>query len=503
MSNIKPSSDLFVLVKSLDKGEIKYFSEYISRLRSPDAAGFLALFRALRRQDEYDEKKLKATLKNKGFVKRFTFNKHILQQHIFNSLLANSGQADITSEIHKLIHLCELLKQKSLYSLSKKKLARARELCLQYEKHYALLECLDAEGRLLKLMPETDYENQMQRIISEKNTCLQKITTENQLAQLNDNLFKLYRKHNKAVNNPELEKLMQHPLLQNPQTADSFDAKLKFYNIHSHYYYMKGDFKKTLFYREKIVKLWEENPHQITEYPQRYRTELSNLLTASHFAEDYTKFETLLEKISEVRQGAIEENAFTFREVNYLKQLYLLNTAQYKQAALLLPEIKKGLEQYGKHIPPLRIQSFWFNNVITCLLNAQFKTGLEWNQLILSASSDKSFRNDLFTIAHLLEIILHLEMQKFDIALYKLRNTRDKLNYRNRMSEFEKTVIKHLQTLIKNTEEGNESAIRKTIHSFIANLQRIAAKEDKNKPTGSDEIMLWLKNKQAAATLIV
>jgi len=367
---------------------------------------------------------------------------------------------------------------------------------------------LEAQRRLLKQMPSSNHEKELSENNNEKSVCLEKVKNEDHYAQLNDKVFLLYRQLNllrEQSKLEELEQIMLCPSLQYQEQALTFDSKLKFHGIHAHYNQLKGDFNKALLHRENVIKILGENPHQITEAPQRYRSELANLLAVRHLTGNYEGFEELLKKIEEVREGNLEENAFTFREVVPLKQLYLLNNNRMEEAYELIPEIKKGLETFTEHINPVRLHSFWFNNAITCLLTANYKEALPWVELILSPGIDKKVRSDLRDFTYILELILHYEIQnsvaqKHNLLESKLHNARKRLHYNNKLSEFITIVLENIKLLIKATDKAEQK--HGIFNNFKQQLQTLAAKSGKAMPagrhekiTGLDEVIAWIKNK--------
>jgi hypothetical protein len=496
MSNSKPSSDLFNLIKSLNPDDEKYFYKYTSQRHIAHRENFIELFKLIQAQQQYDEKELNTSLSSPTWAKRLTYSKNELQQYIYDSLVTNSSNTTVNSDIYYLLQLADLLKEKSLYKQALKKINRAREIAIQYEKHFSLLEILDAQRKLLKVLPNADHQKELDTIVAEKNKTLEFIKCEDHFSRLNDTVYLLYRQLNVAREEhklQELETIMQSPSLQHESNAPTFDSKLKFYTIHSEYHQLKADYKKALTYREKLMKLWENNPHQIAEMPQRYREELASLLTIRHFNADYTGFEELIAKIEGIRKGNLEEDAFTFRQVYPLRQLYLLNNNKAEEAYRLIPEIKKGLDTYGELINPSRLHSFWFNIIVTCFLVGKYSEALPWVNLILNPGIDKKVRTDLRDFVSILEIILHYETGKYELVENKLLNTRKRLNYKNKLYKFEDIVLHNLSALIN--AHNNKAEMRKVVKEFTAQLHQLEQTAGKEKLIGLEEIIIWIKNK--------
>ena len=83
---MKPSHDLFDLVKSLSKTEKRYVSLFLSTSSHGSNKDSLQLFRAISKQENYDETSLKKQM-GKSFSKHFSAEKNKLFELILESML--------------------------------------------------------------------------------------------------------------------------------------------------------------------------------------------------------------------------------------------------------------------------------------------------------------------------------------------------------------------------------------------------------------------------------
>ena len=75
-------SDLFDLIKSLTKGEKKYFSQFAQRTSSDAGSNYLALFDTLSKMENYDEEVFLKRHSKKPFSKKFSATKNLSLIHI-------------------------------------------------------------------------------------------------------------------------------------------------------------------------------------------------------------------------------------------------------------------------------------------------------------------------------------------------------------------------------------------------------------------------------------
>lgn len=480
----------------MSEAESVHFVRYMSRSRKKDRTSFITFFRIAKENPDQDEKELKKRMLNTAFGKKFSFYKSELLDYICQSLLNQRVSQSTDHDIHSLIELSELLSQKSLYKLALKKLNRAHDIALQYDKHFALLDILDKQRKLLKQIPTTTLRKQLDENTLEKKQVIEKIENEDTYAELNDKVYLVYRQQYAARdkgNLAELESIMQCPALKNEEQAITFLSKFRYHAIYAFYNSFKSEFGIALKHRSKIISLWENNPHLIPEYPQRYSADLANLLSARYNTGSFKDFDEIIKKIEALNKGTAEDNAFEFRELYRLKQLFLLNTGRLNEAYQLVSEIADGLQNYGEQINEVRKHSFWFNNAVTCFLLEKYEEAIPWVNHLLNPAVDKTVRNDLRDFASILEIILYYETGKYNLEEVKLRNTRDRLTYKNKLFPFEKVVLDNIAKLIK--AKGDQSKTAKVLKHFAAELKELETNKLSPKLTGLEEISIWLNKK--------
>ena len=103
---MKPSTELFHLIKSLSKSEKRYF-KLSSALQSGDK-NYLKLFEAIELQEEYNEDSIKEQFKAETFIKHLPSEKNHLYNLILKSLrgfYADNSAASILQEHLRNIEL--------------------------------------------------------------------------------------------------------------------------------------------------------------------------------------------------------------------------------------------------------------------------------------------------------------------------------------------------------------------------------------------------------------
>jgi hypothetical protein len=149
---MKPSTELFDLVKSLTKSEKRFF-KLSSSLQSGEK-NYLKIFDVIDRQKTYDEDAIKSQFKEETFIKHFPSEKNHLYKLILKSLRSYHSDNSVSSVLKQEIKNIEILYRKALFKECNKFLARAKKTAIEREKFYYWFELISWE----KLLLEEAYE---------------------------------------------------------------------------------------------------------------------------------------------------------------------------------------------------------------------------------------------------------------------------------------------------------------------------------------------------------
>ena len=493
----KPISDnLYRLANSLSVHEAGYCTGYINRLKITQGKNYIFIINTLRKQEAYDEDALKKACNDRDISTRFSYHKGLLYDYVLNGLIACRAQASTEHEVFRCIAAATILSRKNLFALALKELDKASQQAAFYEKHYLLLQVLETQRKLMKQTSIPGLEQKLEANRNQKKEVIAKIENEDHFASINDRVYLLYREMHVLKNDhklSELEEVMQCPSLKNKASALTFDSKLRYHYIHSHYNQLKGNYSAALEHREAALQLWNNAPHMVSENPMSYRHDLSNLLSMRNVTGNYKDFEQLLSRIEKMENTSPDHDAATFREVYYLRMLYLLNTGKKEEALQLIPAIEKGLIRYAAFINPSRLLNFYYNNIITCFLCKHYKEALRWTDKLIETGKNKNVRIDLTDFASILEIILYFETGKHDLVQYRLRNTQARLKKNNKLHAFEKLVLNYINRIILCKEK--EPKTTKTWQAFQHELQQLTTLHGTDKLLGLEEVNIWVKEK--------
>jgi hypothetical protein len=493
------SDELHQLANSLNTREVGYFSTWIEQLKSPFTDQYKKMLDVLRKQKTYDEPGLLKELGKGGICNNFSYHRTLFSGYIVDSLVAFNAEASTQHRIHHLLESFQVLNQRNLFGQAFKALEKAKKEALHYQKFYLLLQALEHERKLLKFAQPDKLKAALQTNALEKENTLNKINTEEKYILLNDAIFTIHKELNFIRENiipPEVQKIMQDPLLQTEEAAITFDAKLKYHHIHALYAHLLSDFTLAAHHRECMVNLWANTPQMITEMPLRYRNDLSALLSMRYYNGKFDGFDELVTQIEKVKVVSNpEEDASVFREVYYLRQLYLLNNNRWQEALELIPLIEQFLEKHEKSLSTSRLYNFWYNIAATYFITAKYKACQTWVEKLSSISRNSTIRSDLRDFAGIMEVILNYETGKTELVEYQLRNTKHRLKKGNKLYEFEKIILAYIGKFI--TVQQQQSKLKEYYSQLLQELEQLQRSQGKQQLLGMDEIIIWAKQKVA------
>ena len=127
---MKPSTELFQLIKSLTKSEKRYF-KLSSSLQSGEK-NYMKLFDAVEMQEEYDEVDLKNRFLKETFIKHLPSEKNHLYSLILKSLRGFYSDKSAAAILQEQLRNIELLYNKALYKECSKIIRKAKKIAYDY-----------------------------------------------------------------------------------------------------------------------------------------------------------------------------------------------------------------------------------------------------------------------------------------------------------------------------------------------------------------------------------
>ena len=171
---MKPSTELFKLIKSLSKSEKRFF-KLSSSLQSGDK-NYLKIFDFIEGQAKYDEEELKKAFKKETFIKHLPSEKNHLYKLILKSLRSYYSEQSVSSLLKQEIKNVEILYNKALYKECEKFVSRAKQVAREHEKFYYWYELISWEKKLLEEAYESgEFSTNLDALVAEEEEVIAKL----------------------------------------------------------------------------------------------------------------------------------------------------------------------------------------------------------------------------------------------------------------------------------------------------------------------------------------
>lgn len=493
------NDDLFRLVNSMKPSEKRYFKRNAATHK---AKNYLELFDLINRMKVYDETGLKKKLAGTPIGRHLPSEKNYLMKSILASLRDYHANRYDRVEVSQLLYEAQLLHDRNLYDLSGKILTKAKELAQRHEMHLALLE-INALERVLVKRYEQGMTDEIDRLISDKEKVMDKLSNYFQYRDLNDTLFcstrGQFRLRDKSQQE-EIKKWFSQGFMTGLEKAQSFEARRLFLTAWGQYFVLIGKDSESHDMHKQIARLWEDHPERISEDPKGYKVALANYLNLCHLIKAYSEFPDALLKIKSYPPETIEEEGEDFQNLAQLEFLYCINTGQFIRAqSLIETEIKPGLEKFPNKVSPARQLSICHSIAMLYLVTGDFEKSRKW-ALRMTDRGKSQHRHDLQRFLRILEVLLAFEQgtkeQMKAEKLYQHLNSLQKsaerwLKLNGGIMQYERGFLRLFVQLA-----GKSSDQQKKLYQDLnVQLEQIPKEENQRFGQRISELRLWLKSK--------
>jgi hypothetical protein len=412
----------------MSKSEKRFF-KLTSKLQS-GPKNYLKLFDAIEKQSEYDEDAIKEEHKNESFVKHLPSEKNHLFHLILKSLRQFHAENSINSQLQEQIKNIEILYQKGLYKEGRKFIKRAKKIAYHYERFYYLFELINWEKQYLEEdFSPSSYDEELKKLMDEEKVVIDKLRNLAEYMILNSKINYVFRKGGYARNEQEraiIEEIEDYHLIKGKNTAISRRAAATCYYIQGLCAIAKGEYEKSYGKFQRVIQIFEENPHLIAQIPQQYIKALNNLLYKNIDEGNFEEYAHLVEKIEKLKENTSFKSKDVFVKIfttTFVAEMIALDRQKKYQKGVEYIESK--LDEYEKYAEDLNIEEkslINYNIAYTYFGAGEYKKALKWVNEIVN-SHDQNFREDIYIFSRLFSIIIHYELGNYELIDYLVKST--------------------------------------------------------------------------------
>ncbi len=485
-----PTDDLFLLIKSLNGSEKRYFKIWAGKHVIDQKNKYELLFDAfdnLPEDQPYHESDFKKNLHQAQLVKHFADEKKNLLELITKAMRAYHAEKTIDHEINNLLADENFFRLKRLNTLRKKAIDKAKKLAERYERIPALLTLIEREVNMQIEWHPSELKELTAKLDTEEQQALNRLQTLASLRYFSNRLFVQVR-ISTVQSSPELQnestRLINEPMVKNYRPGNSFAADRHYYRIYAMHHRIHRNMAEHEHYSRLIYELYEiHHPNQKENNTSSYKISLFNYLNASFAAGNLKHFPQLLEKARQIPAASRDEEGEDWQNLIHLELIYLSNTGQLTKAVAMATDIENGLKRYKHKVNKARELALYYNLAASFFVSANWSSALDYYNKIVLDKSDA--RQDLKVAAELLILASQYELKNYDVTEYLLRNTERRFSTIGKKDTY-KLFFKYLRQLIKNdkpiiNEEEEEVSLTASLARHAELLCWIQAKQQKKK----------------------
>lgn len=461
---MKPSTELFNLIQSLSKSEKRFFK--LSSSLQDGEKNYLKLFDAIEKQKSYDEKEIKLLFKAEKFIQHLPSEKNHLYKLILKSLRGYYSDHSISSTLKQDLKNIEILYKKALYKECVKILKRSKKIAVNYEKFYYLFELISWEKLLIEEAYEQgEFNEDLDLLIEEEVTVIEKLRNLAEYHIIYSKINYIFRSGGFSRSDKErlqVDEIANNHLIKGKNTALSSRAASICYYIQGFCNATKRDFNTALLKFQRTKYILDSNPLIKNDLPWRYVRTLGNIINCLIESNNLIKAQELLIELNELN------NQKNFKSLDIKVKLFTI----YNDAQLAIFEKKGDFQKALRHIDNMELgfsdlknklnkeQTIQFYYRISYLYfgSGLYKNALKWVNKILN-DNEQILRQDIYSFAKLFNLILHYELNNYDLLDYITKSTLRFLKKSEKNYKSDLVLIKYLKQLIKANTEGDKKII--------------------------------------------
>jgi len=472
---MKPSSELFNLIRSLTKSEKRFF-KLSSSLQTGDK-NYLKIFDAIDKQKEYDEESLKGLFAKETFVKHFPSEKNHLYKLILKSLRSYHADNSVSGILKQETKNIEILYKKALYKECNKFLHRAKRIAIQNERFYYWFELLSWEKMLLEEAYEAgEFTKDLDALIAEEGEVLEKLRNLAAYHVLYSKINYVFRSGGYVRSEEEhkmVEEISEHPLIKGKDTALSHRAATICYYTQGFCSAAKRDFKTSYDKFIRVMGIMDSNPLIKKDLPKRYTRTLSSIISCLIDMERYEESRDYIEMLRALpKQKGFQSFDLQVKifSATSLAELRLLDrTGQHELALEKAEVVLKEMEALSENIHKEEEIEFYYSLACIYFGAGMVNKSLFWLNKVLN-DNENTLRQDIYSYARLFNLVIHYELGNFDLLEYIIKSTHRYLNKRQRAYKVEMVLLEHIKKLAKTTNEQTKKEILTSLKKELKEL---------------------------------
>tara|TARA_B110000046_G_scaffold35847_1_gene39246 strand:+ start:346 stop:1824 length:1479 start_codon:yes stop_codon:yes gene_type:complete len=429
---------------------------------------YIKLFDSIEKQNEYDEDAIKQQFAGQIFIRHLPSEKNHLYKLILKSLRLFYSENSVSAILAENIQSIDILYNKALYSECGKLVRKAKKIAKSHERFYYLFELIKWEKLLLEEEFQSgQFDRDLNKVIEEEHSVIKKLRNLAEYEILYSKINYVFRQGGYTRNVQERElvhEIQNHELIKGKNTALSKRAAAACYYVKGLCAITNNDVEDSFLNFSKVVQIFEENPNLIQDIPKQYIRSLGNLFYYYIKAGDYKRLFELIDKMRSFQDppgfNRIDIQIRIFLSTNYFEMLAYDRQGEFEKAIDMIESISNKMKEFGEKIT--KEDEVVFGHLFANILFAagKYRESLRQINTVLN-DNESNLRQDIFSFAKLFNLVIHYELENFDLLDYLIKSTERYYLKKKKTIDvgyaFELTFIKGFKQLIKTSKRVEKS----------------------------------------------
>jgi hypothetical protein len=493
---------LYRLIKRLTAPEKRFLLRYIAQLvpQPQKARRYTALFRILDDMTVFEETVL-STYFSGIATQRIAKLATRLYRLLLNGMNTYHAPRNTDTRLCRAIGHIAFLHDKGLHEQALQLTTKAYDLATQNEKWSFIPLLSDWQKRLIEALFYTGFsEDDFKRVCRDEQNALNKLANINEYWLLQAQLYYHHNSNGIARAANDLDKIaavFQHSLLRDEERALCFDAKLLLYKIYSTYFFIVRDITNCYKYTQKTLALLEAEPHLQAEHRLAYIHAINNMLNLTGMMNNDAEREHYLACLEAMWHDETLLNSEAVRlklfEAHYYHQMtYYISQNRFDEGLILVRDMQQGMTGYGERLDKMGKIMLCFYGFHICFGAEQYEQANEWLQQIVSEPENSHLRQDIYTFAQILRLIVVYEMGNKTLLCQTIDKVSHFLDHKKRLYQFETLVLGLLHEVKQQKAQTDNKAL---FTQFLAQLQQLSDDSFERKAFAYFDFPKWLQAK--------
>lgn len=490
---MKPSDDMFQLIRRMSPSEKRSFSLFTQRYRDGEKK-YLLLFEALRKQNVYSEKEVKEAVMGEIKPENFASAKNYLWNLLNDFLIIHAQEQYQFDKCRRVLDRAHLQHKRGIVQAAQKELRNAKKIAEKYEFTGLRLQINRLERNMLKRYQRKRIQKEMEECLGQYEV-LKAIRREQEVqAELYDRLAGYMRSNLSQMSPEDVEAVRQIGLdaaLSDTSIPKDFGARRLYFQSRCFVFHVLRKLRLEFEGYQRLLELWDKNPHQKKELYVEYRLFLCNYLHSAAHNLRYDLFPDILNQLDALPIDNEEDEIEAFSVGLFYRHLLALNEGKLAKARELLAGVPERMELYGEKMADSTRLGFQANLLFTYFLSGDYQKAGKWAEKLRNHPLTQH-RVDLQGLSKVFEVIASYEMVEdgqYEHVVSRIRADAEWFRKRDMGQPFERTILNHLSRLIQKGSEREKSAVLK---SLLTTLNEIGPTKAQ---LGLEEVLCWTQSK--------